>query len=214
MRLRRQATLPDEDLLWEEVHVPPPELPEQPRIPVVPLLHEGIVLNIAVHNDAELLLLPLIHPYVPTGVVAHDGGRCSRAPMVQGHRLDGRRHVLQRPLVHRGVLDNYPFREVRRHLLSLVERHVKGADETALAAPTRPEDEDVSVRGQRRCGLRRQGRIWRRRRLLRLRLRRGTNLEPHQKLPHLLNLALHDGNHGGGEASSRRRPPIRPSGRA
>merc|ERR1740123_1005938 len=140
MRLGLDAISADEDLLWEELGVLAPEFPEQSCIPVVPLLHQDIVLDIAVKHYTELLLLALVHPDLTTCVVAHDGRGRRVASVIHCGRLDHCRYILQGALIHCRVLDNDPLGKVGRHLLCLVESHVEGPDETALATATGAKD--------------------------------------------------------------------------
>mmetsp|Transcript_562 Transcript_562/g.1295 ORF Transcript_562/g.1295 Transcript_562/m.1295 type:complete len:274 (+) Transcript_562:121-942(+) len=147
--LRLDVRPPDKNLRREEVCVFSPELPEEARIPVVALLDEGVVPNCPIQHDAKLLLLPLIHPYVTSSVVAHDGGGGRYSSMVNLCGFDHRGHVLQRALIHGGVFDNNPICEVLRHLLGFVQRHEEGSDQAALATPAGSENEDVGMRRRR-----------------------------------------------------------------
>mmetsp|Transcript_122998 Transcript_122998/g.244794 ORF Transcript_122998/g.244794 Transcript_122998/m.244794 type:complete len:347 (-) Transcript_122998:11-1051(-) len=195
MRFRLDAISADEDLWWEELGVLAPEFPKQSCIPVVPLLHQDVVLDTAVKHYTKLLLLALIHPNLTTCIVAHDGrGRCI-ASVVHCGRLDHRRYILQGALIHCRVLDNDPLSKVRRYLLCLVESHVESPDEAALAAATGTKDQNVCM-GWQRCLRQRCCRV-----ILCPRCR--ANPEPTQRLPHVLNLALHDCYHGRGHCATR-----------
>merc|ERR1740120_322234 len=68
--------------------------------------------------------------------------------MIQLGWLDRGRNILQGPLVHGGILDDDPFREIFRNVPRLVHGPVERAYQAAFAAATRAEDKDVRVARQ------------------------------------------------------------------